>query len=577
MNGRKCCNQIVGYNKEMIKLHIGIDVGGTFTDGVLLNQGQVVRTTKIATDANDLKSTLLEVIDVLISGVNPSTIERLVLSTTLITNILTTDSGDPTGLFIIPGPGMLASDLGLPGYAEVLSGTVDFRGNLRQSINREEIAAATSRAVEQGIGTIAIVGKFSSRNPELEKQTAQIVNEIAPEVKTVLGSTVAGGLNFPRRIVTTYYTAMTLARWQEFVQAIEAAVRERRINCPISVLKADGGTIDLKGSANQPCETVFSGPAASAMGAIAMINPREPAVVVDIGGTTTDLALILDEQPLHASRGAKIMGRYSQIHAIAVSSLPLGGDSLVALDKSREVVVGPQRVGAAACYGGNHPTPTDAYNIINQGVFGNLEQSQAAFENLAQKCGLSLQEIASETLRVLVGGIYDGILTMFRAWEEEPAYKVWEVVNRRKIKPRTVIGIGAGANLAVPNLAALLGAEPVLHNYSPVGNAIGAAVARPTLQLRLHADTTTGRYNCDLDGYHGSIPRQFTSDDAQKLAKELLIKSGQARRMEIDQQLIECYLQEQFNVIRGWDRAGRIYDVGIKVAPGVIPEYKGAF
>ncbi|MGE5454444.1 MAG: hydantoinase/oxoprolinase family protein [Methylocystaceae bacterium] len=560
----------------MIALHIGIDVGGTFTDGVLLDGGQVIRTTKIATDHNDLKGTLMEALDVLISGAKPQSVERLVLSTTLITNTIATDSGEPTGLMVIPGPGMLVSDLGLPGYAEVLSGAVDFRGRITEPLNDLEIAEAVKRADEQGIRTMAVVSKFSGRNPELELEVARKVQTLCPQMKTVIGSSVAGGLNFPRRVVTTYYTAMTISLWQQFTQALEDAVKARGIVCPISVLKADGGIIDLASSLAQPCETIFSGPAASAMGAIAMVNPTGPAVVVDIGGTTTDLALILDGEPLLASRGARILGRYSQIHSVAVSSLPLGGDSLVALDKSREVVVGPKRVGSAACYGGSNPTPTDAYNIINRGIFGNLDNSEDAFRELALACNLSLSEIAAETLRVLVGGIYDGILTMFRNWEEEPAYKVWEIVNRRKIKPQVIIGVGAAAKLAVPNLATLFAAQPILHAYTPVGNAIGAAVARATLQLKLHVDTTTGRYNCDLDGLRGEVPRRFTNDDAVKLAEKLLITAANLRQMEIDPETVKWFMNEQFNVIRGWDSAGKIYDIGVKIAAGVIPEYRGA-
>ncbi|MGE5381093.1 MAG: hydantoinase/oxoprolinase family protein [Methylocystaceae bacterium] len=558
-----------------MELHIGIDVGGTFTDGVLLDAGQVVRTTKIATDTSDLKGTLLEAIDVLISGVNPHNIERMVLSTTLITNTLATDNGEATTAFIIPGPGMMVSDLNLPGHIEVLNGMVDFRGRIIESLDPEEVAAAARRAARRGIKNVAVVSKFSGRNPELEIEASRIIKSVSPDFNITLGSTVAGGLNFPRRVITAYYTAMTVSSWQEFTQAIEVAVRERGIRCPLSVLKADGGTIDLAGSLGQPCETIFSGPAASAMGAVALVNPEGPAVMVDIGGTTTDLALILDGEPLQASRGAKILDRFSQIHSVAVSSLSLGGDSLVSIDKSREIIVGPKRLGPAACYGGNHPTPTDAYNVINNGIFGNLQYSKSAFNELVQKCDMSLEEIAAETMRVMVGGIYDGILTMFRRWEEEPAYKVWEVINRRKIKPQAIIGIGAAAGLAVTNIAALFGAKPILHQYTPVGNAIGAAVARPTLQLQLHVDTTTGHYNCDLDGIYGKVSRQYKMSDAHTLAQELLVAASAKRNMQVDPEMIKVYRDEQFNVIRGWDTAGRILDVGIKIAPGVISEYRG--
>jgi N-methylhydantoinase A/oxoprolinase/acetone carboxylase beta subunit len=109
---------------------IGIDVGGTFTDGVLLSGTEVLRKVKTATDSHDLSGTLLEVLDVLVSGIKTDEIERLVLSTTLVTNMLATGGGEPTAMLLVPGPGMRVDDLGLPGYVRVVSGAVDFRGRI---------------------------------------------------------------------------------------------------------------------------------------------------------------------------------------------------------------------------------------------------------------------------------------------------------------------------------------------------------------------------------------------------------------------------------------------------------------
>lgn len=549
-------------------------MGGTFTDGVLLDNGQVVRTAKTATDHQDLKGTLLEALDVLISGIDIRNIERVVLSTTLVTNLIATGQGEQTALILIPGPGMKVSDLDLPGFIQVVGGTVDFRGRIREPLAEAELLQAGHEIAEHGIKKVAVVGKFSGRNPEQEDRAARLLKETYPEFEVFTGATIAGNLNFPRRAVTAYYTAMTHEAWRGFVSSMEEAIRERGITCPLAVLKADGGTMDLGASVASPCETVFSGPAASAMGALTLSDEESPTVVVDIGGTTTDLALIINREPLQASKGARIEGRYSHINAVAVSSLPLGGDSLVKIDKSQEIIVGPERMGPAACYGGSHPTPTDAYNIVNKGILGNLEASKEVFLRLAGEEDM-VYELAAETLRVFVGGIYEGLLKMFRQWEEEPAYRVWEIVNKRRLKPGLIVGVGAAAKLAVPNLAALFSTGYLLHQYTPVGNALGAAVARPTLQLNLHVDTVSGIYNCDLDGMRGSVPAGFSLKDAQDLAHKLLREAAVRRKMSIDPEREKVFRSEQFNVIQGWDRIGRIYDIGIKVIPGVLPGIKG--
>ena len=146
-------------------------------------------------------------------------------------------------------------------------------------------------------------------------------------MEIVRGFEVSGQLNFLRRAVTAYYTAVTRDKWARFADSIKEALRKRGIVSPINILKADGGTMPLEVSLHNPCETVFSGPAASVMGAFALTMDQQTSVVVDIGGTTTDLALILEGRPLYASRGA-VLAVVIRIRSFAVRSMALGGDSI---------------------------------------------------------------------------------------------------------------------------------------------------------------------------------------------------------------------------------------------------------
>ena len=166
-----------------------------------------------------------------------------------------------------------------------------------------------------------------------------------------LGNKLSGKLNFPRRVATTMLAAASRDRYKEFFEKIKKALDERNIRAPVYILKADGGTLPIEKSMEFPVETIFSGPAASTIGALALTPENETSVVVDIGGTTTDLALILSGKPLLASKGAKLGGFLTQVRAFAVRSIAVGGDSIVRIRDSssgiKEISIGPERAGPA--------------------------------------------------------------------------------------------------------------------------------------------------------------------------------------------------------------------------------------
>ncbi|HHV75796.1 MAG TPA: hydantoinase/oxoprolinase family protein [Syntrophothermus lipocalidus] len=553
---------------------VGIDVGGTFTDGVLLAEGEVINSVKRPTDEENLKESILAVLDELIKGTDPTRIKRVVLSTTLVTNLLATGKGERTALVLIPGPGLNLQHLDLAPNSYTVEGAVDFRGRVISSIKRTQVAEVGKDIAGHGIRKVAVVGKFSQRNNSLETEAREILMEQYPHFEVFLGSEVSGQLNFLRRAVTTYYTAMTRSTWDRFAREIQEALVQRGIGTGCDILKADGGTMPLEVSVKYPCETVFSGPAASAMGAYALTMDKRTSVVVDIGGTTSDLALILEGKPLYASKGAVIDGKYTHVRAFAVRSVALGGDSTVRWNGS-EVVIGPDREGVAACFGGPRATPTDAFNLLEGGKLGRLDLSQAALERVAGEARLPVEELARQVVEKVVELLETNVKDMFKSWEQEPAYRVWEIVNRRKVSLDRAIGIGAAAEAFIPTLARRLGCEAFIHRYSPVANALGAGVARPTLSIVLHADTQRQTYSLDIGGVSGTIGSRVQLEDVKKLAREHLEQLANDRGIGHYARQSEFFLEEQFNVIRGWSTVGKLFDVGIQIAPGVIDEFKG--
>ncbi|NMA64022.1 MAG: hydantoinase/oxoprolinase family protein, partial [Syntrophomonadaceae bacterium] len=137
---------------------VGIDVGGTFTDGMLLVEGEVVSSVKKPTGEDRLQETILAVLDELIIDVNPAEIERVVLSTTLVTNLLATGRGEKTALVLIPGPGLNVANIELAPNTHIVDGAIDFRGRETRRVKKAEVQAVAARLEAEGIKKAAVVG-----------------------------------------------------------------------------------------------------------------------------------------------------------------------------------------------------------------------------------------------------------------------------------------------------------------------------------------------------------------------------------------------------------------------------------
>lgn len=557
-------------------LIIGIDVGGTFTDGVLFHDNSILSSAKRPTQYDNLQCSMLGVLDELLQTTEAGKIERVVLSTTLVTNVIATGQGERVALIMLPGHGLPHNEYQITEDTYFARGSIDFRGRELEAVNKNEIIDIVRTIKNKQIKQIAVAGKFSNRNNKHEKLIREIITVNYVDSQVFLSSEISTQLNYPRRAVSAYYTAMTWNNWNVFVDSIKYALQQRNINAEVEILKADGGTIPLQHSRNYPCETVFSGPAASTMGGAALTMDDKNSVVVDIGGTTTDISLIIDGKPLYASRGAVIEGKYTHINSFAVHSVPIGGDTTIYL-KDGQLVVGKTRNGPAVCFGGQLPAVTDAFNVYFKLGLGNYDLSQKALQELAEQSGSSADEISSIVVETVITRIAESIKYMFTRWENEPAYKVWEVVNNRKFELHRIIGIGAAADTIIPHLAAHMKVAYLVNEYSPVANALGAAVVRPTIAVNMHIDTQQNMYIAEPGGESGVLkqPGSCQLDNARELALAHLLKVCKEREMLAYSDDYTFYMEEQFNIVRGWERAGKIFDIGVQISPGFITGYKG--
>ncbi len=554
---------------------IGIDVGGTTTDAVLIDEGKVINTSKVPTDHDHLLGGLMSALDEIVRDISPKKIERVVLSTTLITNLIAEGKTDPVALIIEPGPGMNPEGYNLGGEVHIIRGAIDYRGREIQPLDESQVKNAAAKISERGYRKVAVVSKFGQRNHNHEEKMREIVQRTIPDGQVEMGHQASGRLNFPRRAATTMLKVAAQERYRQFAEQIAEAVSKRNIKAPIYILKADGGTLPLATSVEYPVETIFSGPAASTIGVLALTPPGQTSVVVDIGGTTTDLALILDGVPLMSSEGAKVNSYLTHIRAFAVKSVALGGDSRVRASGDG-VSLGPERAGPAYCLGGPEPTPTDAMRILNMISIGERVLAEEAMANLGKELGCSAGEAAQKVVDAAVDKLLSEINGMFLAWEEEPAYRVWEILQKEKIRPQNVVGVGGGSLGLVPLVAERLSARGIIPENATVANAIGAAMARPTLTLTFRADTERGFYTVAEDGTGGEIrDKKFGQKEAEAMAKKLILEL--AERMGIKEYASEAVVthSEVFNMVRGWSTSGRILDVSMQIPAGLITEWTG--
>ena len=550
---------------------IGLDVGGTYTDAVLLDGGRVVMKNKAPTDDSRLLNSLINALDPLLENAGKENLERIVLSTTLITNLIAAEKMDRAALVIIPGPGLQpdAFDYKVEDTFP-LSGAVDYLGREIEPLNEKEIRKCAAEIGERGIRGAAVVGKFSQRNNAHERRIAAILEEEVPGVRVVLGHRVTGRLNFPRRVYTSLLTLATRDKFRGFYSNLLDLLKKRGITGPLTS-KADWGP-SLRSCAKAR-EDLLSGPAAGVLGALALHPPGTTSVVVDIGGTTTDLSLILSGKPLLASRGARIGGRLTHVRSFAAGSTAVGGDSALRIEDGALKIM-PYREGPAFCLGGPCPTPTDAMRTANLTELGDGRKAAAAMEMMGRRLGLDARRTADLVLVETVKRIAAAIEKMFSAWEEEPLYRIWELRQERNARPQNLVGIGAASPGLLPLLGKETGCGALIPPDADVANAVGAALARVNLRLTFHFDTERDFYFIEENGVQGRSADVDSLADAEDFSLRKL--KGEGARIGVPGgSEPEIVYSEMFNMVRGGRTAGRLIDVCVQFPAGIIGRREG--
>ena len=333
---------------------LGIDTGGTYTDAVLFDDSAttgngVIGSAKALTTKYDLSVGIRNAISAVLAapgGAPASEIRLVSLSTTLATNAIVEGHGTPICLLL----------LGYPGDALDLSGLRQAVGNDPvvfidggHTVSGEEQMAldieTTRRAIlahAPRVTAFAVSGYFAVRNPAHELAVRDLVRELTG-LPVTCGHDLTSNLDAPRRALTTVINARLIPLLQQLILAVRGILAEKHIHASLMVVQGDGSLIDAEVALRQPVQTILSGPAASVVGA-RHLSGEDDVLVVDMGGTTSDIALLLGGRPVLDLDGATVGGWRTMVEAVAVHTFGLGGDSEVRLNEADQIVVGPRRI-----------------------------------------------------------------------------------------------------------------------------------------------------------------------------------------------------------------------------------------
>ena len=550
---------------------IGLDVGGTHTDVVLISSGGLLNQIKVPTNSDDLYNSVLDGLNKILKNVDVNTIERIVLSTTLTTNAVVSNTLQPVGLIVSSGPGINPEHYRIGDYFFCVKGSIDHRGREVQPIEPLEIEAIASRMRPEGIKSVGVIGKFSVRNPSHENKIVKLLDGSFNYV--LAGHRVSGNLNFPRRIATVYLYSAVYEIHKNFFDAVTQSLKSKGIKVPIHILKADGGTMSVETSVQFPGQTILSGPAASVMGAVPYAQSSGDSLVMDIGGTTTDMAILVNKVPLLEPLGIELGGYKTLIRALKTKSIPLGGDSAVSVDGNKNLAIGPQRTGPAMAFGGSEPTPTDALIFLEIMKSGDFNKAKEAMNRVSSKLECSNMEAAQLVHIKFCEKLLAAANEMINEINKRPVYTVHEFLEGHQVKPSEILVLGGPAPYFAEQLEKMSGLPVrVVPNWN-VANALGAALARATSEITLFVDTERGIASAPEEDFYKPVDKEFTLEDAKRLAFSILrnkvIREGSATD-EIEMEILE---EQQFNMVRGFYTTGKNIRVKVQVKPGLIKNY----
>ena len=546
---------------------LGIDVGGTFTDAVIIDGANVVSWAKRRTTKDNLMNGITEALGAVLVDIDSAQIEQVTLSTTVVTNTIVEHKEQPVDLYVVAGPGRNVDDI-FPVRPVYLKGYTDHRGLVVESTKCEAINhIAHTVQSRSGTNLAAVSAKFGVRNPKEELDVTNALSAMYDTIST--GSSLSGNLNFPRRTISAYFNSAVTDVFNRFRQAVRDALVAHNITAPVYILKADGGSLPIDTIASVPVETVFTGPAATVLGLEALRSATlGHTVALDIGGTTTDISLWKQGEPLMTKEGVSIRNYPSAVRSFAVTSVGIGGESVVRYNNGN-LTVGPERVGPSVALGGIEPTLGDALIVLGKAQYGD---GQKAYDGIAQiDSTIDATTMAQRIVNVAVQVIQAGIDTVVANENKRPIYVVADIVHPDPFVPAQLVIVGGTAASLGPIIGDQLGLPIHIPSDAAVANAIGAGVANHTMAITVHVDTKRRTMVVPELGIQDTSSHLRSAQAVEEVAYGLLREAAKEQGLVTSDVLpdIETISVEDFPVVDGWQSMERIITVKVQLQAGV--------
>lgn len=439
---------------------VGIDTGGTFTDLIAfeVDSGDL-RVAKVSSDPADPSNAVMAALDELISmGVEPADIASLVHGTTVATNAILEGKGVKTGLLITDGFRAVyeargwarpeATDLIDPFYRKPpllapqslthgIPGRMDYQGTELEPLDEDAVRRAAGALKAAGVESVAVSYLFSFQNAAHEARTAEILAEESDAWRVSLSSVVLPTIREYPRQSTTVIDANVGPIMQRYLERLSDRLKDRGVVTPqVFLMQSNGGLMRITIGARFPNQTLLSGPAGGVVAGeeLARMTGQQEIVTLDMGGTSTDIAMIIGGRADETNEG-RIAGQDIGTPMLQVRTLGAGGGTIARIGPDGLLKVGPESAGASpgpACYGrgGELPTVTDANLVLgalaaDNVLGGRMTLDKAAAEaairtHVAEPLGLGVVEAAAGILRIVNTNMAVDLRLAFQSRGEDP-------------------------------------------------------------------------------------------------------------------------------------------------------------
>ncbi|GAB7005466.1 hydantoinase/oxoprolinase family protein [Nocardioides sp. AN3] len=546
---------------------IGIDVGGTFTDIVLLDTSNgTLKITKVPSTPSNPSIGLLDGIDSILelAGARLSDVESIVHGTTVVTNLLLERNGAPTALITTEGfrdvleigrqkrqklydlfqdkPEVL-----VPGrWRWEVAERVSANGDVVTRLDEEAVLTLARRAVEEGIESIAVIFLHSYVNPVHERRAAELIHSVSPDLHVSLSCDVNPEFREFERSSTTVANAYAMPRVARYMTDVRVGLAAREDNPGFLVMQSNGGVATPELVAERPVNSALSGPSGGVIGSAftAGLAGISNVITMDMGGTSCDVAVILDGEPRMTTEG-DIDGRPLRTQMVDMHTVGAGGGSIGWVDSGGALRVGPASAGAdpgPACYGrgGTLATVTDANLVLGRiepATFlgGRMQLDAAAAEEavaaLAAEAGLSVEETAAGIVRIAEANMMNAVrlVSLQRGYDPRDfvlmafggAGPLHAAAMARELRvPRVLVPLGSSALSALGCLVA-----DIRHDYTTTLR-VTSADADPADLGRAYGDL-------EADG-HADLDRQGVPRDGRDMIRRADMRyEGQAYELTV--------------------------------------------